>query len=162
MMRVLWSSTTLALLCSACVAAPPPPPVMPVAPVALSPAVSGFQTKVSETDPNCNDYTGQAMIDGKEEQVVGHACKQADGSWKVAEGTASQPNQFTAVYPAPVYPDGYYYPDYFYGDPWLWDASFGFGTSFVFFGNHFHHHGFHRGGFHHGGSFHGGGGFHHR
>jgi hypothetical protein len=153
-MRVLWSSTVLALLCSACVAAPPPP-----VPIALSP-VSDFQTKVSETDPNCRDYTGQAMIDGKEEQVVGHACKQEDGSWKVAEGTASEPAQFTAVYPAPIYAGGYY-PDYFYGDPWFWDTSFGFGSSFVFFNRHFHHHGFHHGGFHHGGFGHGGG-FHHR
>ena len=152
MMRVLWSSTALALLCSACVTAPPPPVL---APVAVSP-VSDFQTKVSATDPNCHDYTGQAMIDGVQQQIVGHACKQPDGSWKVAEGTAAQPNQFVAVYPAPIYADGYYpgyYPGYYYDDPWLWDASFGFGTSFVFFDRHFHrggfgHHGFH-GGFHH-------------
>ena len=157
MMRVLWSSTALALFCSGCVTAPPPPVV---APVAVSP-VSNFQTKVSETDPNCHDYTGQAMIDGKQEQIVGHACKQEDGSWKVAEGTASQPNQFTAVYPAPVYADGFY-PGYFYGDPWFWDAPFGFGTSFVFFNRHFHRHGFHHGGsFNHAGGFHSGG-FHHR
>jgi hypothetical protein len=74
----------------------------------------------------------------------------------VAEGTASQPNQFTAVYPAPVYATAPY--PYFYGDPWLWDAPFGFGASFVFFDRHFHHHGFHGGGsFHHPRGFHSGG-----
>ena len=148
MMRVLFSSTALALICSSCVMAPPPVAVAPV---------TGFQTTVSATDPNCHDYTGQGMIDGKPQQLVGHACKQPDGSWKVAEGTADQPAQFVAVYPAPIYADGYYYPGYypgyFYGDPWIWDASFGFGTSFVFFDHHFHHRdghgGFHGSGFHH-------------
>jgi uncharacterized membrane protein YgcG len=162
MMRVLFGSTVLAILCSGCVAAPPPPPAPPFD-IA---AVTDFQSKPSAADPNCNDYTGQATIDGKQQQIVGHACKQPDGSWKVAEGTTDQPNQYVAVYPAPVYyPGDYYYGSYYYGGypydwPWLWDASFGFGSSFVFFGNHFHHHGFH-GGFHgggfHGGGFHGGG-----
>jgi hypothetical protein len=199
MMRVLFGSTILALLCSGCAVAPPPPPY-PVAPPGslaaastpgqdpgqdttgqvtaepLAPPVSNFQTQVNGTDPNCHDYTGQAMIEGKEQQVVGHACKQSDGSWKIAEGTATQPNEYTAVYPAPVYyySGGYnpYYYDYDYGWPFLWDTSFGFGSSFVFFDHHFH--GFRRGGFHrggfrggfhgggfHGGGFHGGGGFHH-
>jgi hypothetical protein len=131
-----------------------------MAPVAAS-GVGDFQTQVSAADPNCHDYTGQAMIDGTQQQIVGHACKQPDGSWKVAEGTAAQPNQYVAVYPAPVYADGYY-PGYFYGDPWLWGGPFGFGTSFVFFDRRFHHHGFHLGDFgHHGGSDHHGG-FHHR
>ena len=151
MMRVLFGSTSLALLCSACVTAPPQPLV---APVAVAP-ISDFQTKLSATEPNCHDYTGQAMIEGKPQQIVGHACQRPDGSWQVAEGTADQPNQFTAVYPAPIYAEGYYYPDYFYGDPWLWDASFGFGTSFVFFDRHFHRQGFHGGPGRHGG-------FHHR
>lgn len=165
-MRILFSSAALAILCSGCVETPPPPPPLP--PVAAS-DVTNFQTKVSETDPKCHDYTGQATIDGKQEQVIGHACLQPDGSWKVAEGTAEQPNQYVAVYPAPIYyADGQYYPGYAYDWPWLWDASFGFGTSFVFFDHHFHHHGFHHGGFHHEGFGHGGvghmggGGFHHR
>jgi len=157
MMRSLLSSTALAILCSGCVTAPPPPPAPPVA---VS-AVTDFQTQVSVTDPNCHDYTGQATIEGKQQQIVGHACQQPDGSWKVAEGTADQPNQYVAVYPAPTYYAGYpYYPDYWYGWPWLWDASFGFGGSFVFFDHHFHH--FHHHGFHHGGGFAHAGGFHHR
>jgi hypothetical protein len=166
MMRVLFGSTALAILCSGCVAEPPPPP--PAPPFAAA-AVTDFQSKPSAADPNCNDYTGQATIDGKQQQLVGHACKQPDGSWRVAEGTADQPNQYVGVYPAVpayYYPGDYYYGGYYYGGypydwPWLWDASFGFGSSFFFFGSHFHHHGFH-GGFHGGGFAHHGGGGGHR
>lgn len=32
----------------------------------------------------CRDYTIQAVIDGRPEQVTGTACRQADGSWRVA------------------------------------------------------------------------------
>jgi len=167
-MRVPLSPLLLAVLCSACVAAPPPvpvaylpPPVVPAAPPAApgdaaAPAVSNFQTKVSATDPSCHDYTGEATIDGKPAQLVGRACQQPDGSWKVAEGTTDNPNQYVMVYPAPVYAGGYYpYWGDYWDYPWLWDAGFGFGTSFIFFDRHFHHGGFHHGGFHHGG-------FHHR
>ena len=160
-MRALVGSAVLALLCSACVAAPPP------APPPVASAITGFQTKVAADDPNCRDYTGQAMIEGTSQPVVGRACQQPDGSWRVAEGTAANPNQYVAVYPPPTYPvyyPGYYYADYWPYDPWFWDAPFGFGGGFVFFDHHFHGgHGFHGGGGFHdggGGSFHGGGGMH--
>jgi len=167
MMRLPLIPIALAALVSACVVAPPPAPY-PVSPIPVSPVppasadaapVSDFQTKVSATDPNCHDYTGTGMIDGKPEQLVGHACLQPDGSWKVAEGTVAQPDQYVMVYPPPTYyADGGYYPDYYpgyWGDPWLWGA--GLGSSFLFFGPGFHH-----GFFHHGGGFHRGGGFLHR
>lgn len=155
-MRALVGSSALALLCSACVAVPPPAP-----PPAMS-EVTSFQSKVAADDPNCREYTGKATIAGAPQQVVGRACHQADGSWRVAEGTADNPNQYVSVYPASAYPGyypGYYYADYGLYDPWLWDASFGFGTGFVFFDHRFHHHGFHGGFGHHAM----GGGFgHHR
>lgn len=31
----------------------------------------------------CREYTTQAMIGGKNQQVYGRACRQADGSWRV-------------------------------------------------------------------------------
>ncbi|HEV2677757.1 MAG TPA: hypothetical protein VGV37_24715 [Aliidongia sp.] len=146
-MRALVGSAILVLLCSACVAAPPP----------VAATVTDFEAKVAADDPNCRDYTGQAMIDGAPQPVVGRACRQSDGSWRIAEGTATNPNQFVAVYPAPYYPA--YSPGYGLYDPWLWDAPFGFGAGFVFFDRRFHHHGFHGGGFaHHGGGW---GGHHH-
>jgi hypothetical protein len=153
-MRTLVGSAALAILCSACVAAPPPAPPPP-----LASAVTDFQTKVAADDPNCREYTGQATISGAPQQVVGRACRQADGSWRVAEGTPENPSQYVAVYPAPVYYPGYYYADYWPYDPWFWDASFGFGGGFVFFDHHFHHRGFHGGHFGHAMM---GGGGHHR
>lgn len=32
----------------------------------------------------CREYTTQAMIGGKSQQIYGTACRQADGSWQVA------------------------------------------------------------------------------
>lgn len=32
----------------------------------------------------CREYTTHAMIGGKSQQIYGKACRQADGSWKVA------------------------------------------------------------------------------
>ncbi len=32
----------------------------------------------------CREYTTHAIIGGKSEQVYGKACRQADGSWKIA------------------------------------------------------------------------------
>jgi len=33
----------------------------------------------------CRDYTVDALIGGRNEQVVGHACRQADGSWRTVD-----------------------------------------------------------------------------
>jgi len=154
-MRALVCSAAFALLCSACVADPPAPPTL-VGPV------TDFQSKVAADDPNCREYTGQAMIDGKEQPVVGRACQQADGSWKIAEGTADNPGQYTAVFPAapyagyypgyyPYYYPGYYYADLWPYDPWFWGPPFGFGASFVFFDHHHHGGHDHFGHFGHGG-----------
>lgn len=33
----------------------------------------------------CREYTTEAIIGGKKESVYGKACRQADGSWKVAK-----------------------------------------------------------------------------
>lgn len=36
------------------------------------------------SDQPCREYTTRAVIGGKSEQIYGKACRQADGSWKVA------------------------------------------------------------------------------
>lgn len=33
----------------------------------------------------CRDYTVDAVIEGRKDKVVGSACRQADGSWKVQD-----------------------------------------------------------------------------
>ena len=154
---VLVAGTILA--CSGCVAASSPEPV-----------ISQVTTKVASDDPNCREYTALATIGDKQQPVVGRACQQRDGSWKVTEGTPEQPGQYAAVYPPPY---GYYYPDY---DPWFWGPPIGLSLGAVVFldrAHHFHrfpgfhrfaHGGFHggfHGEFHHGGFGHGGlGGMH--
>jgi hypothetical protein len=150
-MRLLALLAGLALVGSGCVAVPPPVPVVTQATMAVSPG-----------NPACRDYTAQAVIDGSTQTLIGHACQQADGSWRVIEGTPEQPQQFVAVYPAAFYP---VYPY----DPWFWGPPIGLSVgAFVFVdrGHHFHdfgrfHHrfalgGFHHDGFHHDGSAHGG------
>ena len=43
-------------------------------------------TKTYETAAGpCREYTLDATIGGKTEQVYGQACRQADGSWKIVE-----------------------------------------------------------------------------
>ena len=42
------------------------------------------RTYESETGP-CREYTMDATIGGKTEQVYGYACRQADGSWKIMQ-----------------------------------------------------------------------------
>jgi surface antigen len=93
-----------------------------------------------------------------QQPIVGRACQQTDGSWRVAEGTPEQPGQYVAVYP-PAY--GYYYPGY---DPWFWDPPIGLSLGAVVFLDRAHHihrfPTFHRH-FAHGGFGHAGwGGFH--
>jgi hypothetical protein len=71
-------------------------------------------------NPDCHNYTALATIDGKQEKIVGKACRQSDGSWAIAEGPPTNPNQYTTVYWPPTDP---YYADY---EPWLWDAPMAF------------------------------------
>ncbi|KVD81744.1 hypothetical protein WS62_24520 [Burkholderia sp. ABCPW 14] len=111
---------------------------------------------------DCLAVTGQADIDGAMQQVVGRACLQSDGTWRLVQ------NEDGSVlwYPVAAYP---------YPDPWYWGTPFFVGADTTFFFvdrfHHFHHfHRFHHfhpmtpshigppmgGGFHHGTS-HGGG-----
>ncbi len=139
-MRIVFGTAALAIACSACVAPPPPPMV-----------ISQVSSAISGDDPDCREYTALATIAGEQQQIIGRACRQTDGSWRIVEGTPEQPGQVILVYPPPDY--AYPYPPYY---PWFWGAPFAVGASFVFFAGH--HHGGHHG--HHGG--HGSHGGHHR
>jgi surface antigen len=44
--------------------------------------VKPTRTYYSAQQP-CREYVTTAMIGGKREQIYGHACRQADGSWRV-------------------------------------------------------------------------------
>ncbi len=135
-----------ALLCSGCTAVVPPPP---------QPVVSQLTMTTPPNNPACRDYTMQATIQGKPQTIVGHACQQPDGSWRIVEGPQGQPGQVVTVYPPPAYAYAYPYPAYY--DPWFWGPPVGFSVGALFFvdgHHHFHHfHGFHRFPFH---GFHGG------
>jgi hypothetical protein len=160
-MRVLIHTFGLILLCSGCVQAPPPP---------AEATISQVTERVAADDPTCRDYSAQAIVDGRQQQIVGRACQQSDGSWRVAEGPPNAPTQFQTVYWAQPYTHGMYYPYY---DPWFLGPPIGLslGGSFVFVDrfHRFHrfHHQFARDGFRHDGFMHGGfgrggmGGMHH-
>jgi len=47
-------------------------------------AVTPTRTYETAQGP-CREYTLDASIGGKTEQIYGHACRQADGSWKIVE-----------------------------------------------------------------------------
>ena len=108
-------------------------------------------------NPDCHDYMVVATIDGKQQQITGAACRQPDGSWRIAEGPPDNPTQYTTVYWPPASPY------YAYSEPWLWSAPIGISIGFPFFvdlHHHLHHfvHGGHFEAFVHGGHF---GEFHH-
>jgi len=110
------------LVCSGCVAAPEPQAM-----------VTSVTSEIASDDPNCRDYRAQAAGDGQPQEVVGRACRQPDGTWRVSEGPPSAPPQMIAIYVPPPY--AY--------DPWLWEFPIGFslGTGVVFVDrqHHLHH-----------------------
>ncbi|MBN9563784.1 MAG: hypothetical protein J0H14_24130 [Alphaproteobacteria bacterium] len=165
-MRILVAVLSSTLVCAGCVQAPPP---------SAQAVISQATERVAADDPACREYTAQATVDGRPQQLVGRACQQSDGSWRIAEGPPDQPMQFQTVYAPVSYPYGYplYYPYY---DPWFLGPPIGlsFGGGFVFVdrSHHFHHfhhfgHSFANDGFRHDGFRHSGfgnggfGGMHH-
>jgi surface antigen len=146
-MRSLIAIAGLILTGPGCVQAPLPSP---------EPVISQVTERVAADDPSCREYTAQATIDGRQQEIVGRACQQSDGSWRIAEGPPGQPSQFQTVYGPPLsYAYGFSSPYYPYYDSWLWGPPIGlsFGSSFVFVDRfrHFHRfrHGFAHDGFRH-------------
>jgi hypothetical protein len=124
-MRIIISITAVGLICSGCVSAPPPP------------MFSQIISQVAPDSPNCRDYSAQVTVDGRQQEIVGRACQQDDGTWKISEGPAGQPAQLATVYAPPPYD---YYSNY---DQWLWGwpigLSLGASVIFVDRDHRFHH-----------------------
>ncbi|NTX25566.1 hypothetical protein HT746_00080 [Burkholderia pyrrocinia] len=85
---------------------------------------------VPDYGTNCRAVVAQADIDGTEQQIVGRACLQSDGTWQIVQS----PDGSVMWYPAAAYP---------YADPWYWGPPLfiGAGVGFVFVDrfHHFHH-----------------------
>src|SRR5262245_39797280 len=91
-------------------------------------------TAAMAADDNCREFTSTANIGGQEQQVVGMACLQPDGTWRIVSGTASgietgpppiQPPPVIAI-PAPYPP-----PPPYWGPP-VWGPPVFVGTSLFF------------------------------
>jgi hypothetical protein len=91
----------------------------------------------------CREFTKTVTIGGTQQQAYGTACRQPDGTWKLAqqEGPVVEPPVIAAAPPQPqprvvyVYPEPYYQPRPYYYQPYGWrpyrpGPSFGFGYGF--------------------------------
>lgn len=148
-MRQILPLAGVILICAGCTQYAPAEPVF-----------SQIIARPDPANPNCREYSAQATIEGRPQVVVGRACQQADGSWRIAERSPGQPTQYVITYAPPPYA---YYPPY---DPWLWGPPIGLslGASVVFLDrdHRFHHFrfagrrdGFRFGGLHEGSRFEG-------
>ena len=109
--------SVIVLACTGCVTA-----------YSSEPVFTQVTSQVAVDDPNCRDYSAQVMIERRQQQIVGRACQQSDGTWRIVEGPPGQPPQIVVGYTPPPYA---YYPYY---DPWLWGPPIGLslGASVVF------------------------------
>jgi hypothetical protein len=121
-LSVVFAVSIIVLACAGCVAEPEPQPM-----------VTNVTSEVAPDDPNCIDYRAQAAVEGQPGLLVGRACRQKDGIWRVSEGPDGAPPQTIALYAPPQY-------DY---DPWLAEFPIGFslGNAVVFVDrqHHLHH-----------------------
>lgn len=60
-----------------------PPPVYYVPPPVYYPPPPVYTYNTTAPQQTCHEYQSTAMIDGKPQPVVGTACLQADGSWRI-------------------------------------------------------------------------------
>jgi hypothetical protein len=157
--------------------------VMLPAPSSASTPPDQSQPAQGQISPACREFTIPVTVGGQQQQAVGEACQQPDGSWRITQNTPGLPSQVYTLPPPPIYTDPYPYQYYYGADPWSFGPPF-FAGGAIFFGDGFrefhdrddfrherfhdgfherNHDGFHarfhdgfHGGFH--GAFHGGGG----
>jgi hypothetical protein len=48
---------------------------------------------------NCRDFTMPVTVGGQQQQAVGQACQQPDGSWRVTQNTPGLPEQVYTLPP---------------------------------------------------------------
>ena len=81
--------------------------------------------QMSQGPQNCRDFTMPVTVGGQQQQSVGKACPQPDGSWRVTQNTPGLPEQVYTVPPQAMniypYPDPY---PYYWGDPWFYGPGF--------------------------------------
>ncbi len=91
----------------------------------------------------CREYQQTVVINGSEQQAYGHACRQADGSWKITSTVPrAQVQTVTRYVPTSDYRRGYpptYYPGY-YSPAYLWPFT-SLSLSFGHYSGHRHHRG---------------------
>jgi hypothetical protein len=75
-MRYLLPAAALASVCAGCVQPPPPPPPPDM--------VSELAASLAAANPNCREYTATGIVNGQQQPVVGRACRQTDGTWRLA------------------------------------------------------------------------------
>ncbi|MBV8092678.1 MAG: hypothetical protein JOY71_29235 [Acetobacteraceae bacterium] len=117
-------------------------------PLPPEPVISALDYRPDPKDPNCWNYNAQAIVEGRPQPIVGHACRQPDGTWRITEGTQEKPDQYVFVYGPPPYS---WYPDYCpWGcDWWWWGPPIGLslGTFVVVGRDHHHYYQYHFNGF---------------
>ncbi|MEN8513004.1 hypothetical protein [Burkholderia sp. RS02] len=95
-----------------------------------APVLAQMDDELPDYGTNCRAVVAQADIDGTEQQIVGRACLQSDGTWRIVQSDDGS----VLWYPAAAYP---------YPDPWYWGPPLfiGAGVSFIFVDRfrHFHH-----------------------
>jgi len=86
-----------------------------------------YDSSVPAGNSNCRAVVGQVEIDGTMQQIVGRACLQSDGTWRIVQS----PDGSVPWYSVVAYP---------YPDPWYWGPPLfiGGGVSFIFV-DRFHH-----------------------
>jgi hypothetical protein len=76
-MRYLLPAVALLGLCAGCVQPPPPPPPPEM--------VSDLAASIAPGNPNCREYTTHGTVNGQQQPVVGRACRQPDGTWRLED-----------------------------------------------------------------------------
>jgi hypothetical protein len=75
---------------------------------------------VAALQANCREFTRTVTIDGRNQQLVGQACQQPDGSWRIVqESSPAMEDLPPTVY---AYPYPYYWADG-WGTPFFGSAS---------------------------------------
>ena len=76
-----------------------------------APVLAQMDDELPDYGTNCRAVVAHANIDGTEQQIVGRACLQRDGTWQIVQSDDGS----VLWYPAAAYP---------YPDPWYWGPQF--------------------------------------